>query len=297
MLTPGTSISYWYIFQLLANPGDEVLCPSPSYPLFDSIARFCGIRLISYALNPEKQHAINMDELRSHINPKTKALALISPHHPTGSVIHSEELKEIGKIARRCHLPILSDEVFSEFLFDLNTLPRTASTQAPLVFTLNGFSKMFGLPGMKIGWIAVSGSKKYVTQAIASLEMMSDTFLPVGEIQQFSVPKIFQNGKFFLKEYVKIIRNRKEIALKFFLHSHNLRPIPPKGGFHLTLQIKRINPWKEEEEIVLDLLKKKKILVHPGYFYDFKKPHLVLSFVSKPAKLRKGLKAIADYFQ
>src|SRR6185295_18345947 len=117
-------------------------------------------------------------------------IVLISPHNPTGMVANDKQLAGLAEIAARHDLPIISDEVFSEFLFGMDKLPRPAATKAPLVFTLNGFSKMFALPGIKLGWMAVSGDPTLVKKSMAALEMISDTFLPVNEIVQFAVPEI-----------------------------------------------------------------------------------------------------------
>ncbi len=106
--------------------------------------------------------AIDLEHLERQISSKTRAIVLISPHNPTGMVASMEQLHELAAIAARYEVPIISDEVFSEFLFDHETLPRPALTDAPLVFTLNGLSKMFALPGMKIGWIGVSGDEHLV---------------------------------------------------------------------------------------------------------------------------------------
>src|SRR5205814_6440870 len=106
------------------------------------------------------------------------AIVLISPHNPTGMVASESELHGLAEIAARHNLPILSDEVFSEFLFSKDSLPRPAATGAPLVFTLNGFSKMFAVPGMKIGWIGLSGDADLVGKTLTALELISDTFLP-----------------------------------------------------------------------------------------------------------------------
>src|SRR5262249_662788 len=163
VLTPGTSVSYWYCFKLLTENGDEILCPKPSYPLFDYIARLAGVYMRQYRLDERRGWAIDLDDLESHITTGPRAIIPISPHNPPGMVAGDEELRGLAEIASRHALPIISDEVFSEFLFDMDACPRVAATDAPLVFTLNGFSKMFALPGMKIGWMAISGDPNVVT--------------------------------------------------------------------------------------------------------------------------------------
>ena len=205
VITPGTSVSYWYCFKLLAEPGDEILTPQPSYPLFDYIAKLCGVQLRHYRLREDRGWAIDLNHLEDQITTRTRAIVLISPHNPTGMVAGDSDLRALAEIATRHNLPIISDEVFSEFLFGMDSLPRPASTTAPLVFTLNGFSKMFALPGMKIGWIGLSGDPELVAKSLSALELISDTFLPVNEIAQFAVPQIFEQGRGFLAGYRKWI--------------------------------------------------------------------------------------------
>ena len=207
VVTPGTSVSYWYCFKLLAEPGDEILTPQPSYPLFDYIARLCGVTLTNYELDESEDWAIDLQYLERQISSKTRAIVLISPHNPTGMVASAEQLQELAAIAARYEVPIISDEVFNEFLFGEDALPRPCFTDAPLVFTLNGFSKMFALPGMKIGWIGVSGDEHLVDRSLAALELISDTFLPVNETAQFAVPQIFARGQTFLADYKQWIAN------------------------------------------------------------------------------------------
>src|SRR5437762_8878233 len=201
LITPGTSVSYWYCFKLLAERGDEMLCPQPSYPLFDYIARLAGVEMTHYRLVESRQWAIDLDYLENQITVRTRAIILISPHNPTGMVADEEQLRGLAEIATRHSLPIISDEVFGEFLFGRDAFPRIAATDAPLVFTLNGLSKMFALPGTKIGWMAVTGDETLVKKSVAALELISDTFLPVNEIAQFSVQGILQQGQEFLRSY------------------------------------------------------------------------------------------------
>jgi len=274
LLTPGTSVSYWYCFKLLAEHGDEILCPQPSYPLFDYIARLAGLNMTHYRLDESRNWAIDLDHLESQITAGTRAIILISPHNPTGMVADDEQLRGLADIARRHALPIISDEVFSEFLFNLEAFPRIASTNAPLVFTLNGFSKMFALPGIKIGWMAISGDEHLVNKSVAALDLISDTFLPVNEIAQFAVAEIFTQGKMFQDEYRNYINRCRSQALAAL---QGLSFSPPRGGFYITLRVDR-----DEEQLAAALLERDGILVHPGYFYDIAPDHLVTTFIDEP---------------
>jgi aspartate/methionine/tyrosine aminotransferase len=285
LITPGTSVSYWYCFKLLAEQGDEILCPQPSYPLFDYIAQLCGVELKYYRLSESNNWAIDLEHLESQITPATRAIVLISPHNPTGMVADPTQLGKLAEIATRNSLPIVSDEVFSEFLFGLTEFPRAAQTNAPLVFTLNGFSKLFALPGMKIGWMAITGEAELVRKATSALELISDTFLPVNEIAQFAVPEIFRRGKEFLKAYVRWVARCRDQAVEGL---KGVSFVPPRGGFYITVPIDT-----DEERAAATLLEQEGILVHPGYFYDIAPDHLVMTFIDDPAALREHFERIA----
>jgi aspartate/methionine/tyrosine aminotransferase len=287
LITPGTSISYLYCFKLLAENGDEILCPSPSYPLFDIIARLAGVRLTYYRLREPREWDLDLDYLESRLTTRTRAIVLISPHNPTGMVASSRQLEGLAEIAGRHQLPIIADEVFSEFLFGESILPRPGLSQAPLVFTLNGFSKMLALPGLKLGWIVVSGDPQLVRKAMWTLEMMSDTFLPVNEPVQFAVPGIFQAGRDFLPIYQSWICQCRHTMLEVLSGREGLEFVPPRGGFYLTLQLPEDE--RSEDEIVIGLLEKAKVLVHPGHFYDMPPNHLVMTFVQEPDELKSAL--------
>jgi alanine-synthesizing transaminase len=283
LITPGTSISYLYCFKLLADEGDEFLCPCPSYPLFDYIALLSGVKLISYPLQESRNWSIDPDQLEARISTKTRALVVISPHNPTGHVASPEEIAAIAEVARRHDLAIISDEVFSEFLLDPETLPRFFKSGAPLVFTLNGFSKMFALPGIKFGWMALSGDQERIRRALQALELISDTFLPVNEIVQASASEIFQRGRDIGVEFSRRIRECWNTAEIFLARSAKCSYIKPDGGFYVTLQIGAT----DEEHAAEMILRENRLLIHPGYFYDMNPNHLVLSFAQTPEMIRK----------
>jgi aspartate/methionine/tyrosine aminotransferase len=286
LITPGTSVSYWYCFKLLAEPGDEILCPQPSYPLFDYIARLAGIHIAHYRLLESRQWLIDLDYLENQITNRTRAIVLISPHNPTGMVADDEQLRRLAEVATRHSLPIISDEVFSEFIFEIKAFPRAAATRAPLVFTLNGFSKLFALPGMKIGWMAVSGDKDLVQKSMTALELISDTFLPVNEIAQFAVSEIFRHGQDFLTRYKAWVSKCRDAALDGL---KDISFTAPRGSYYATIPI----PF-DEEEASAGLLEKHHILVHPGYFYDTPPDHLVMTFIDNPDSLTTHFAKIAE---
>jgi hypothetical protein len=282
LLTPGTSVAYWYCFKLLANDGEDILCPSPSYPLFEYIAALSGVRLVPYRLEERNGWGIDIDYLESVVSTKTRAIVLISPHNPTGHVSSHEEIDALAEVAARHDLAIISDEVFSEFLLSGGPFPRAAMSSAPLVLTLNGFSKMFALPGVKLGWMAVSGDSDRITRALRALELISDTFLPVNEIIQAAVPEIFGAGEGFLRKSAQVVRERWQMTEKPLATCSRCEFVRPAGGFYVALRLEGL----DEENTVLALLRDEHLLLHPGYYYDMKPHHLVMSFIQRPDVIR-----------
>jgi aspartate/methionine/tyrosine aminotransferase len=246
--------------------------------------------LIPYRLEEAGGWRIDLEHLEACISTRTRALVLISPHNPTGHVSSHPELQALAEIAARHNLAIISDEVFSEFLMDPEPLPRAASAEAPLVITLNGFSKMFALPGLKFGWMAITGSRDKVAQALRALELISDTFLPVNEIVQASAPEIFVHGRSVAEEFAGRIRKCWEIARRYLISCRNWSYTPPGGGFYLTLRLRDI----EEEKAAETILREKGALIHPGYFYDMDPDHMVLCFVQKHETIHNFFPGIAE---
>lgn len=279
IITPGTSQSYLYLFKLLANPGDEILVPRPAYPLFEYIARLAEVTLTYYNLKVDNgQWVVDMESIMQSITPRTRGITLISPHNPTGHVLSIDEARVIASLATIKKLPLIVDEVFCEFAYENNGALREAKDlpqrkefrNCPLVFTLNGFSKMFALPGVKIGWMTACGDEDLIRRSVAALETIADTFLATSEPMQFAVPEIFEKGRKFLEEYRREVSNRLQTA-------KNLYSIVPRGGFYGVRMIGEV----DEHEFVLRALREYGVLLHPGYFFGIDERAIVFSFLRK----------------
>lgn len=289
VLTPGTSLAYWYAFSAFCDPGDEVLAPRPSYPLFDELANLARVQMTHYRLDQSRGWAIDIESLASAITDRTRAIVVVSPHHPTGAVATHREIDAIAALAADRQVPIIADEVFGEFLFGLDSLPRPAASSAPLVITLNGFSKLFALPGIKLGWMAVTGQNAAVTRTLTAFERMSDAFLPVNEIIQAATPTIFAHGQPFLAHYRAEIARRRDDSLAALAKTPRVSFVSPRGGFYAAL---RVNTALDDEALALHILRTAGCLVHPGFFYGLEPTHLVLSLVTAPEAGRAALRRV-----
>ena len=296
IITGGTSESFFYLFSLLARPGDNILTPNPAYPLFDHIAALAGIELRHYSLSEESRWSIDFEDLRGKANERTRAVVIISPNNPTGAVAAPEEIQEVVDWANQKQIALICDEVFSEFYFGEGRFPRPIVVAKPnLCFTLNGISKMFALPALKLGWIAVTGEKSLVASAVDRLETTADTFLSCHIPIQEALPELFVKGQNFLKSYREEVGRRRELAIKILRQSPEIGFVEPVGGFYLMGEIRKNIPMSEED-FVIRLMQEKNVFVHPGYFYDYEKGiHLVVSFLVREKDLEKGLLSLLDF--
>ncbi len=299
ILSSGTSESFAFLFRMLtANLNDHVLVPIPAYPLFDHIADYTKTQLKYYSL-VTKQDCWTMDweNLTQQWNHNTKAFVLISPHNPTGWVAKKSDIQKIVELCDKYNTALICDEVFSNFYFGQENYPRAAQYSQPrLCFTLNGISKMLALPGLKLGWIAVTGKNNLVTKTIDALEIYNDTFLSANGLIQQALPDLLTNATKFLKNYFTQVQDQRELALQMLGKASKIKVYPPEGGFYLMARVHNQSQLSEEEWII-ELMKQKGIFVYPGYFYDYASQdiHFIFSFLTKEKTLRQGLDKIIKF--
>lgn len=279
-ITASTSEAYSLLFALLTEPGDNVLGPDVTYPLFEHLAAIHHVALRTYHLDERQGWRIDADSLLAAANARTRAVLVISPHNPTGVIIRQPlpALRQLG-------LPVICDEVFATFTYGAPTSPPLGALHPELpVFHLDGISKRFALPDLKLGWMALN--KPAAAQFGARLEILNDTFLSANALTQFMLPTLFEQGQAFEQHMRDRIRAALDLALATLQRCPKVTVHPPDGGYYL---FPRIAGWDDEEALVLALLKEG-VLVHPGYFYGCEQGvHLMLSCLTEPEQLRAGL--------
>jgi alanine-synthesizing transaminase len=287
MLTASTSEAYAYLFKLLCDPGDEVLSPRPSYPLFEFLAGLESVRVVQYPLRYDGVWHIDFDALRRAITPRTKAIVVVNPNNPTGSFLKREEwarLQEFG-------IPILSDEVFSDYAFARDESRVSTLTDAPqvLTFSMSGLSKIAALPQMKLGWIVAGGPGHEA--ALERLELIADTYLSVATPVQIALPHLLK-ASVAIREQIQD-RTRANLELvRGSTENSPARALHVEGGWYVTLQVPRT---KSEEEWALSLLDRRDVLVQPGFYFDFEsEAFLVLSLLTPPDVFAEGLSRLLE---
>jgi alanine-synthesizing transaminase len=276
VMTASTSEAYSWLFKLLCDPGDEVLVPSPSYPLFDYLAALESAKVRHYGLFYDKPGwFIDFHTIERAINDRTRAIVLVNPNNPTGHFLHRHELAQLTAFG----LPIISDEVFRDYHLRLapDSVPSLHNVNDTLVFTLNGLSKTVGLPQMKLAWMIANGPAEQVREALERLEIIADTYLSAGTPVQCALPALLR-----LREPVqRQILDRLRVNLETLRRS-GLRMLDVEAGWYAVVA--------QEEGTEIRLLRDRDVLVQPGYFYDFESPgYIVISLLTPTEVFEEGV--------
>jgi len=292
VLTTSTSESYSWLFKLLCDAGDEILVPQPSYPLFEHLAGLESVTATRYPLRYDGRWSIDLQALERAISGKTRAIAVVNPNNPTGSYLNHGELEALDRIASERGLALIADEVFRDYSFDPD-VKRTFAVPKPqsLVFRLNGLSKMLGLPQLKLGWIILVGPENPILETRERLEMIADSYLSVGAPVQIALPSLLASRETIQNQIVARIRSN----LKFLhesLEGSTCSVLHTEGGWNAVL---RVPSTRSEEEWAMSLLAEQRVLVQPGYFFDFEaEAYLVLSLLPAQHIFEKGVRRLVD---
>jgi aspartate/methionine/tyrosine aminotransferase len=275
VLSASTSESYGWLFKLLCSPGDAVIAPRPSYPLFEHLSRLEGVELATYDLHYHGRWEIDFDSMRAG-PPATRAVLLVSPNNPTGSFVSRREIETIVSLCASRGWALIADEVFADYALDA-AAPFTdvAANADVLAFTLGGASKSLGLPQIKLGWIVAGGPHPQRERALDALALVADTYLSVSTPVQVAAPVLLERGAGVRAAIQTRLRANLDHARTLARRFPACQVYPVEGGWTAPI---RVPATRSEEQLVLDLLQHERVLVHPGYFFDF--PHEAFIVVS-----------------
>ena len=292
VVTASSSEAYAYTLKLLCDPGDVVLVPRPSYPLFDDLARLDAVRLVDYPLRVDDGWRVDLEALRDAVTPEARAIFLVSPNNPTGSYVVEGELRGIAAIAVERGLALVCDEVFEPFVWrDGPDRVRCAAARAPvLTFSLGGLSKSVGLPQMKLGWIVVGGPAKERDEAIERLEMIADTYLSVSTPAQWAAGRWLEVGRVVREQLAERITANRAWLAGAVGQREPVNVLAPDAGWYALLRIPSV---MSDEAWAARLAGHEGVLVHPGSFFGFARPGtMVLSLIVRQGELEEGLRRV-----
>jgi alanine-synthesizing transaminase len=287
LLTTSTSEGYSFVFRLICNPGDELLVPKPSYPLFEFLADLQDVKLVPYPLIYDHGWQMDFPSLHNAVTKRTRGVVVVHPNNPTGSYVQPEEQKSLNRFCREHELALIADEVFLDYAHDRENRQSFAANQGVLTFTLSGVSKISALPQMKVAWIVTSGPVADVEGAQALLEVIADTYLSMNAPIQWATPALLDQRKTIQPQLLDRVRgNLAELDRQLAAHKSCQR-LDVEGGWYAVL---RVPATQTDEELALDLLRHKSVQVHPGHFYDFPSDgYLVLSLITRKDEFTEGI--------
>jgi alanine-synthesizing transaminase len=292
ILTTSTSEAYSYVFRLLCNPGDQILVPKPSYPLFEFLAGLADLKIVPYPLIYDHGWQIDFDSLYKAATPQSRAVIVVHPNNPTGSFVSADETKGLNTFCRDYNLALIADEVFLDYAHDGTSRESFISNTEVLTFTLSGVSKISALPQMKLAWLATSGPNDLVEQAGARLEVIADTYLSMNAPIQLAAPVLLEQRKQVQPTLLDRLRVNLEKLDRLLTGRPSCARLQAEGGWYAVL---RVPARGSDEELAIDLVRKMGVIVHPGHFYDFVgEGYLVLSLITEPDAFREGVARLLE---
>jgi alanine-synthesizing transaminase len=295
VLSASTSESYAWLFGLLADPGDRILVPRPSYPLLSWIGASQNVELAAYRLDRDRGFSIDFADLEQQITDRTRAIIAVHPNNPTGTFVRTSEAAELAEIAKDRDLALIVDEVFGDYGLDApsDAAPTFAHAGPALTFVLSGISKVLLLPQCKLAWTVVAGPAEKAAEAIARIELVADTFLSVATPVQLALADLLSSQPNTLAAVrARLTENLRtlDLAVADAGHTAAVRRLPTQGGWYAVLEV----PGIDEDGLAETLVRKDGVIVHPGYFFDFDGDgFLVLSLLLRPDSFREAAARLA----
>lgn len=294
-LTASTSEAYSFVFRLLCDPGDEILIPSPSYPLFDFLADIQDVKLVRYPLLYDHGWQIDFHSLEQAITARSRGLIVVHPNNPTGHFAKPAEMLRLNGICAAREIAIIADEVFLDFSLSAERAASCADNRGALTFTMSGLSKICGLPQMKAAWLAISGPHQLKERALARLELIADTYLSVSASVQLAIPRFLEQRRAFQEQLISRVRRNLAELDRQLAEQKNCGRLEVEGGWYAVL---RVPATRSDEELALALLNEQGVYVHPGHFYDFAaEGYLVVSLITPEHTFAEGIKRISAVLQ
>jgi aspartate/methionine/tyrosine aminotransferase len=286
-LTASTSEAYSFLFRTLCNAGDEFLIPSPSYPLFDFLAEIQDVHLVRYPLLYDHGWQIDFHALEEAITPRTRGLIVVHPNNPTGHFTKPAEMSKLNSICAAREMAIVADEVFLDFSLENKRQASFAANRDALTFTMSGVSKISGLPQMKAAWLIVNGPQPWKSEALARLELISDTYLSVNTPVQLAMPVLLTQRHSFQEQLMSRIRRNLAELDRRLAGQRACTRLAVEGGWYALL---RVPATRSDEDFAIELLQTHGVYVHPGHFYDFpSEDYAVVSLVTSETNFSQAI--------
>ncbi|MGA2421583.1 MAG: pyridoxal phosphate-dependent aminotransferase [Candidatus Acidiferrum sp.] len=285
ILTTSTSEAYSYAFRLLCDPGDEILVPQPSYPLFDFLADLEDVRLVRYPLLYDHGWQIDFHALQEAITGRTRGVIVVNPNNPTGNFCKVHEMAQLNEICVAREMAIIADEVFLDYALGETAVRSFAGNAGgALTFTMSGISKICGLPQMKASWLVTSGADALRGAALERLEVVADTYLSMNAPVQHALPAFLRLRHAFQRELQERVRaNLAELDRQLERQDRvgeGCTRLGIEGGWYAVVVLPANS---SSDELAMRLLNEYGIYVHPGHYYEFASARALVVILITPS--------------
>lgn len=264
VVTSGLSEAVNLLFGAMVEPGDNVVIPSPSYPLYDAFVSYYGGEKRLALLDESNGWAPDVDDLRKRVDENTRAIVVINPNNPTGSLYPEKVLRDVISVAGEYDIPILADEIYDELVYEKTPKSMASLTKDVPIVAMNGLSKNFIAPGWRVGWITFCNfpddSLKNAFMQLARIRLSSNFPAQVATVEALNNRKAYVAAK---AEFIPKLQKRRDITYKRLNEIHGLSCVKPEGAFYAFPRINE-GPWPTDKEFVLQLLREKHVLTVYG---------------------------------
>ncbi len=294
-VSTGASEAIELCLTALLNPGDNVLLPYPGYPLYTSVVGKLSAEINPYYLNEEDGWNLDVADIESRINEKTKGIVIINPNNPTGAIYPPETLKQLIELAKKYNLVIFSDEIYDKLCFHGQKYTSLASlTQDTLVITFNGLSKSYLVPGFRIGWAIFSGPKELMQDYIDGVNKMVRARLCANHPMQYAIKPALEMDQSHIQNVLSELEKRNRITDEMLNDIPEISCVPAKAAFYA---FPTLNIPDRDLDYVSDLIRETGVVTVHGSGFGQKKgtQHMRVVFLPEEDRLIKAYEKIRDF--
>ena len=268
IVTSGISEGIQFLTGALVQPGDEVLVPGPTYPPYISFVKFFGGRPVAYRTVEDNDWLPDLDDLRDKITERTRALVIVNPNNPTGSLYDEKTLKQMLDIAAEYKLLVASDEIYDRLVYDSRFTSTAALAKDIPIVGLNGFSKTYVMTGWRLGYLYFHDPANALGELKEAITKESRIRLCVPTPVQYAAVKALRGPQGHIAAMVRTLKKRRDHFLQRIRRVQGLSCTTPRGAFYLFPKISLHERWKSDKDFAIDLVKKTGVLVVNGSGFD-----------------------------
>ena len=296
-VSAGVSEAIEVCFAALLNPGENVLIPSPGYPLYEAALVKLGGEPVTYQCDEQDGWQPDLDDIERRMDSKTRAIVVINPSNPTGAVCRRDTLCGILEIASRHGLVVFSDEIYNKLLIDpVEHIPMGSLTGDVSIVTFNGLSKTYLAPGFRMGWIVVSGRERDLLHYREAIAKMMRVRLSANHPAQFAIPAALNGDQGHLPGVITKLRKRRDLTVSLLNSIPKISCFPPQAAFYA---FPRLEIARSDSEFVMELVRQTGVIVVPGSGFG-QAPgtkHFRLVFLPPEDTIQKALHLVGDFMQ